>query len=79
MTTEAALARAQYYQQVSSLYTNNGWDRIRRHYTYIRNPNLATENSPTTALACISMGAFAGAKVGKQIGAGIEKAVYHAK
>ncbi len=74
MTT--ALQRAQHYQQVSSLYTNNGWDRIRRHYAYIRTPGLATENSIPTALTCISLSAFAGAKAGKKIGAEVEKFVY---
>jgi hypothetical protein len=77
MATQTVLARAQYYQQVSSLYTNNGWDRIRRHYAYIRTPDLATQNGMTTALSCISFNAFIGAKVGKKIGTEVERFVYH--
>lgn len=79
MTTEAALVRAKHYQQVSSLYTNNGWDRICRHYTYIKTPGLAAKNDPVTATALISVCAFGGAKLGKYIGSEAEKAIYRCK
>jgi hypothetical protein len=38
-TQTTTLTRAQNYQQISALYINNGWDRIKRHYKYIRTPN----------------------------------------
>ena len=72
-THTIALTRAKHYQQVSALYTDIGWDRLKRHYKYIRTPNKESGNSMTVALTCISSFAFLGAKTGKMLGTEFEK------
>jgi hypothetical protein len=58
-------ARARHYKEITSLYTDNGFQRIKRHWTYL-------EKSPkpwqTIATASIVGGATAGTVAGKETG-----------
>lgn len=77
MSTTVSLAsdRAQYFRKVSALYTENGWDRLKRHWQYIRTPHREATTASGVALVFIVGGALLGAKTGKKIGNEIGKLV----
>jgi len=59
--------RVLYYKNISARYTNGGWDRIRRHWEYIKYPDSDSSFSITSAIISIATGAFMGAKLGYKI------------
>lgn len=59
--------RVLYYKNISTRYTNGGWDRIKRHWEYIKYPDSDSPLSMKTAAISILTGAFMGAKLGYKI------------
>lgn len=68
-----SIERAHYFRQVSALYTNEGYDRIKRHWKYCNAKE--SESSPSAAITFVIGGAILGAKIGQELGKQIEKAI----
>ncbi|HEX4839471.1 MAG TPA: hypothetical protein VFU89_03395 [Rhabdochlamydiaceae bacterium] len=58
-------ARARHYKEITRLYTDNGMQRVKRHWAYMERSDLPLKR---LAMASIAFGATAGAVAGKEAG-----------
>jgi hypothetical protein len=72
-TPMTSVDRTNHFRQVSAFYTNDGYDRIKRHWKYVNDKD--TDVSLTAPITFVVSGAITGAKIGHEIGERFGKTV----